>query len=235
MPDYQKAIIYCIKSINDDENNGDIYYGATTQGLNVRWSKHKTGYKNNKIYKCKSSVIFDKYGIENCKCELIESYPCNNIKELNEREKYYIQNNNCVNIMGSNTQEMLNTKNKEYKEKNKEYIAEQNKIYREKNKEIISEKGKIYREINKEKRIEYVNKNKDELYERKKQYYEINKEKIKEKTKEYYENNKDKRHEYLVKNKKIIAEQMKKYKEEHKEELKEKRKQYKEKSKNIEK
>ena len=42
MPDYQKAIIYCIKSINDDENNGDIvYYGSTTQTLNKRWSKHK--------------------------------------------------------------------------------------------------------------------------------------------------------------------------------------------------
>lgn len=227
MPDYQKAIIYIIIGKNDDCE--DVYYGATTQGINTRWSKHKTSYKNDKKYKCRSSIIFEKYGIENCECKIIESYPCNNKEELTEREKYYIQNNNCVNISGLNTQEMLNTKKQEYKELNKEYIAEQNKIYREKNKSIISEKGKIYREKNIDNRIEYVNKNKEELYEKKKQFYQKNKEEIKEKTKEYYENNKEKRQEYLEENKIKIAEKMKKYKEEHKEELKEKRKKYNEK------
>jgi hypothetical protein len=29
--------------------------------------------------------IFDEYGIENCKIELIENYPFNNIEELRKR------------------------------------------------------------------------------------------------------------------------------------------------------
>ncbi len=212
MPDYQKAIIYCIKSINDDENNGDIvYYGSTTQTLNKRWSKHKSDIKNidNKKYVCKCSEILLKYGVENCKCEIIEQYPCNNIKELNEREQYYIQNNECVNRQFSKTLEDIKNRQKKYYNDNKDIILYKTKEYNDENKDNISKQKKIY--------------------------YSTNKEKIKEKTKEYYKNNKDKRHEYLEKNKKIIAEKMKKYNEEHKEELKEKRKQYKEKSKNIEK
>lgn len=209
MPDYQKAIIYCIKYINEDNNI--VYYGSTTQTLNKRWSKHKSDIKNinNKKYVCKCSEILLKYGVENCKCEIIEQYPCNNIKELNEREQYYIQNNKCVNRQFSKTLEDIKNRQKKYYNDNKDIILYKTKEYNDENKDNISKQKKIY--------------------------YSTNKEKIKEKTKEYYKNNKDKRHEYLEKNKKIIAEKMKKYNEEHKEELKEKRKQYKEKSKNIEK
>ena len=35
--------------------------------------------------------------MENCKIELVENYACNSKEELNAREGFYIQNNECVN------------------------------------------------------------------------------------------------------------------------------------------
>jgi hypothetical protein len=94
---------------------------------------------------------------------LIEEYKCETKDQLFARERYHIENNNCVNkyIPGR-------TK-KEYK-----------KMYIEKNKELIKEKDKEYRE-----------KNKEQIKERKKEYKEKNKEQIKEKDKEYREKNKE--------------------------------------------
>ena len=62
---------------------------------------------------------------------------------------------------------MPNNYQKQYRENNKEKIAEQHKQYYENNKEKIAEQRKQYNENNKEKIVEY-----------KKQYYEENKEKI---------------------------------------------------------
>jgi hypothetical protein len=59
-------------------------------------SQHRSHYKR-LTNKCTVSVIFDKYGVQNCKIELVENYPCNSKNELMKREGYYIQNNECIN------------------------------------------------------------------------------------------------------------------------------------------
>lgn len=225
MPDYQKAIIYCIKSINDDENNGDIvYYGSTTQTLNKRWSKH-SDIKNidNKKYVCKCSEILLKYGVENCKCEIIEQYPCNNIKELNEREQYYIQNNECVNRQFSKTLEDIKNRQKKYYNDNKDIILYKTKEYNDENKDNISKQKKIYYSTNKdnisEQRKQYYIKNKEKLDKQINEYYNKNKEKIKQQKKEYYKNNKDKiaqqKKDYREKNRCVINEKRREYYKKH--------------------
>ena len=80
--------------------------------------------------------------------------------------------------------------NKEYREKNKEYIKEYDKEYREKNKEYFKEKNKEYYKEHREYYKKYKEKNKEYFkeYNKKynKEYYEDNKEYIKEYYKEYY-------------------------------------------------
>ena len=111
--------------------------------------------------------MFDEYGVQNCKIELIENYPCTSKEELFKREGFYILNNECVNkkIAGRSQKEYK----KQYNIDNKEYF----KQYREDHKDKIAEQKKHYCE-----------KHKDEIIERKKQFYEMNKETINEKRKE---------------------------------------------------
>ena len=75
--------------------------------------------------------------------------------------------------------------NKEYREKNKEKIAENKKKWCEANKEKIKKRREEYKEINKE-----------VISEKNKEYREKNKEKIKEYRKEYRKKNRDKINEY---------------------------------------
>lgn len=106
---------------------------------------------------------------------LVEEFSCDNKNQLEARERYFIENNECVNkIIPTRT-------DKEYREANKEKIFEQGKQYREANKEIIFEKKKQYREANKE-----------VIAKHKKEYYEANKEAILKQLKEKRSNIKKK-------------------------------------------
>ena len=92
---YQNSKIYKIYSDLGDK----VYIGCTTkQYLSQRLAKHKYDYT---YYKKKredtgfafvySYLLFDEYGLNNCKIELIETYPCNSIDEIRKREAYHIQ------------------------------------------------------------------------------------------------------------------------------------------------
>jgi hypothetical protein len=182
---YSKGKIY---KITDTANN-ECYYGSTIQPLSKRMGQHRIGYKaykNGKYHKVSSFILFDKYGLENCFIVLVENYECKTKEELHQRERFYIENNECVNkVMPGRTA-------KQYFEANKEKIKEYYKEYREANKEQRKEYDKEYNEANKEKKKEYQ-----------KEYREDNKEKIKKMKKEWYEQNKEK-----IKNKdkeKILA------------------------------
>lgn len=95
MPDYKKGAIYMLEpSIEYDE--GDVYYGSTTQLLHKRLYEHKKNYKYNRG--CKSKILIEKYGIENIKIILIKYHPCENKTELEAEEAKYIRENKCVNL-----------------------------------------------------------------------------------------------------------------------------------------
>ena len=55
-------------------------------------------------------TLFDNYGWETCKIELLELYPCNSLIELRQREGYYIKTLECVikHIAGRTQQEYVN-------------------------------------------------------------------------------------------------------------------------------
>ena len=119
---YQNGKIYKIVC----NETGEVYYGSTIQKLITRMNKHK----NKKKY-CRSKQIINR---GNYYYELVENYSCNNRKELETREKWYIENNECI-----NKNIPLRTR-KEYRQDNKEKIKEYSKQYRESNIEKIKEK-----------------------------------------------------------------------------------------------
>ena len=211
MPDYQNGKIY--KLICDE--NDLVYYGSTTQFyLCDRKSKHKYLYKmyleGKRQWRCTSFEII-KY--ESCKIVLVENYPCQTKEELFARERYWIENNDCVNkiIPGrtdkeyyENNKEEILKKKKEYYENNKEEISKKKKEYDEKNKEKILKKKKEYYEQNKDKFNEYYQKNKEKISKQKKQTRDSNIEVYRNRVREYRNKNREKL--YAKQREKIMCE-----------------------------
>jgi hypothetical protein len=121
--DYKNSKIYKIIS-NETE---DIYIGSTTQPLYKRFYEHKSKYKlwlgGQHCYV--SSFELLKYG--KCDIILIEDHPCERKEQLHARERYWIENTNCIN-------KNIPTRTK------KEYDKQYHKQYRKDNKEKIKEK-----------------------------------------------------------------------------------------------
>jgi len=172
---YKEGKIYrlvCSETLN-------IYYGSTIQKLNIRLYKHRCKCNN-----CESRFFVNPI------IELVEDYPCNNSRELEKREQYFIDNYECVNI------------NKSYisEEDRKEYIKKFSKKYHQDNKEKINEYSRKYYKENKKEMLEsmkkyskkYYNDNKEIINEKQKKYKLDNKEKISENNKKYYQDNKEK-------------------------------------------
>ena len=136
-----------------DNTNGNIYYGSTINKINIRLTKHKTDYKGylegNRNYTTSFSIIKN----NNYKYELVEEVECETKYELYTRERYYIENNICVN------KQVPNRTRIEYYKDNIEYFKEYDKEYRKINKEIKrlydKEYGKEYYKNNLEKIKEY--------------------------------------------------------------------------------
>ena len=92
---YQQSKIYKIYSDLGDK----VYIGCTTKKyLSQRMAKHKHDYTYFKKWRADtgfafvtSYLLFDEYGFDNCKIELLETYPCNSIDEIRKREAHYIK------------------------------------------------------------------------------------------------------------------------------------------------
>jgi flagellar biosynthesis component FlhA len=126
---YHQAKIYKITDINYTK----MYIGSTTQPLCKRFADHKKTYIRNQ-YKSSSSIIFQEFGIENVKIELIAEVKCENKDQLLQIEGKHIRENKCVNknVAGRTQKEYdqlpeRKQKRKEYREKNKEKEEAKNK------------------------------------------------------------------------------------------------------------
>ena len=94
MPNYQNSKIYKIV----DNTNNNIYIGSTTKPLlSQRLAQHCYSYKSWIKGYGRKFTSYDIIVNGNYDIVLLELYPCNSKDELYAREKYYIQNNNCVN------------------------------------------------------------------------------------------------------------------------------------------
>ena len=165
MPNYSNGKIYHIVC----NITGETYYGSTVQKICVRMGGHRK-----KDSECCSKQILERgdyyYG-------LVEDYKCDNLEQLLMRERYYVDNNDCVNKRSPiRTKEELAAKKaasaKTYREENKEELLAKAKVYHEEHKEEVAARGKVYRE-----------KHKEEVAAKDKAYREANKEKISAKAK----------------------------------------------------
>ena len=160
---YQNAKIYKITDISYTE----CYIGSTVQTLSSRMSGHNRHYKlflTRHRNPLSSFYMFEKYGSDFLKIELVEHYPCNTRDELLKREGFWIrQEDTCI---------------------NKRIAGRTEKEWRDENKCTVQLYSKAYREANHGKLIEhcrqYYKDNRYKLLDNKKQYYENNKDIIRE-------------------------------------------------------
>ena len=176
MPDYSQGKIY--RTWNN--NFSHCYIGSTCQPLSKRMTRHRSDYNQyskNKIRYITVFSLFDEYGVENCKIELLEAYPCKNREELEAREGHHQRKNQCINKF------IAGRTDKQYYQDNRERILEQCRIYRDEHKEERKEYDKQ----------RYEN-NKDEINEQQRQYRQDNLEYVRERDRNnYYETKRAKR------------------------------------------
>jgi hypothetical protein len=159
MTNYRQGKIYKIVC----NTTGLTYYGSTCEPtLARRLANHKTSYKCWKIGKKKGNVkSFGLLENDNYVIVLVELFPCDRKMELHQRERYYIENNDCVN-------KNIPTRTiSEWYEDNREYELQYNANYRINNRDTLLEKAAQYlvdnrEEVNKRKRERYL-KNREKL------------------------------------------------------------------------
>lgn len=172
-----------------DNTNGSVYYGSTKNKISQRMAIHRQDYKRwvdgRDMKRCRSFEILNN---EDYAYSLVEQVEYENKMELLQRERWYIENNECVNkCLPARTDEENKEYNKAYREANIEQLKEQSKAYRETHKKDIAEHQKAYREANIEK-----------CRERDRVYWEANKEKKNAKRRERYAKKKAKINEPSV-------------------------------------
>lgn len=202
--DYSQVCIYkiCCKDISIN----DIYVGHTTN-FEQRKNSHKrnceTLNKNIRLY----NFIRENGNWDNWSMIQIETCNCNNKRESEMKERYWIETLNAkLNCnMPITTKEEKDKQKQDWYEENKEEILQKSKNNYQENKEDKLVYQKQYAEENKEQiknyQDDYREKNKEKLAEQKKAYREQHKEEAAKANKEWREANKAKIQE---KNKQII-------------------------------
>lgn len=146
---YSNSKIYKIEPICDHEEN-EIYIGSTTKKyLSQRMNNHRHNYKawkNNTGFKTSSFILFDKYGVDNCKIYLLETVNVNSRDELRAIEGNYIKTLPCINrcVAGRTQFESM----REFILSNPNYFQEYSKKYREVNSDKIKINKKEYYKTN---------------------------------------------------------------------------------------
>ena len=161
MSDYSKGQIYKIVDVGYNK----CYIGSTIQKLCDRMSKHRLQYKEytKGLRKFDNTVfhLFNEYGLENCKIEWVEDYPCNSRKELEAREGKYQRDTSCVNkVVVGRTHKEHYEDNKDKIKKHvmenyylkKDQISEQRKQRRKENPETVRDLERKTYQRNKDQR-----------------------------------------------------------------------------------
>ena len=131
-----------------------VYYGSTIKPLSHRLVQHK-GHID-----CSSRELFQ---LGNVSIELVEEYPCNSKKELEARERIYIEFmlNNFNHKIICNKYIPGRTR-AEYRLDNKDSI----KDYYKANRDVINERSKEYYKANRDSFKDYYKANKEVISER---------------------------------------------------------------------
>jgi len=104
-----------------------VYYGSTSTKRNPkqRYHQHVAEYKRGYL-RCSSKQLFDEYGVENCLFDVIENVE--DPSQVRRRERFYIENNDCVNKCRPNPtddekKQIKNEYTKNHKKEKKDYDA----------------------------------------------------------------------------------------------------------------
>jgi len=129
--------IYKIFSDKGDK----VYYGSTIIDPSKRFYIHKYAYSYTESF-CSSFELFDLYGIDNCKLEVVEKCDISIIRSC---ERWWIENNECVNkILPIKTEEEIKQQKRQYREDHKEENKEYYRKYREEHQDILKEYYRKY-------------------------------------------------------------------------------------------
>ena len=162
MSRYQKGKIYKIVSENTDK----VYYGSTCNTLSKRLSKHKSNYKSYLNGKGSLTTSFNVIEHGNAKIYLVEEFPCNNKMELLKRERYHIEQNECVNkLIPSRSKKECDRDNRHLRREYHKKWRDGNIEYKEKQKEYNKERRKDPKVKQREYELAKANKKANELIE----------------------------------------------------------------------
>ena len=161
---YQHGKIYKIVDVGYKK----CYIGSTCESLSQRMARHRQKYKSylkGRAENTRSFFLFDEFGVDNCKIELIENFCCNSKMELLKQEGQHIRNNERVNklIAGRSNAEYR----KIYENENREQIRLKNQEWYKKNKEYRRNYRKEYNANNRNKAHEHYESKKTQLLEKK--------------------------------------------------------------------
>ena len=139
---YQNAKIYKL-TVPDGSL---VYYGSTVQYLRKRLHHHKENWEKYKKGK-KGCIMSFKLFETGLKVDifLVEQFPCNDKEQLRARERFFIENNECVNkvVPGRSYQEWY--------QENKEEIKEKVRNYRNENYEVVRIREQDYNQNRRDK------------------------------------------------------------------------------------
>ena len=171
----------------------ECYVGSTTRDANVRWLDHKIADRNGCNH-CRSRILFEKYGMDNCKFVVLEVCP---LEERFIKEQWWMDHS--VGLV--NYKDAIASKDtiKAYRETHAEEIRIQRKAYNDAHARENLEYSRRYNETHKDIRQAYANSeerkeklrvwneaNKERVIAYKKAYYQANREKILAQTKARY-------------------------------------------------
>jgi hypothetical protein len=120
-----------------------IYFGSTIQDLETRFKQHAA-----KSNKSTSRQLFT--DSDNVEIKLIEHVDCNNKKELETVERYYIENTQCCNIVVPGRTDL------EYRQAHRQELAASSRDY------YWNKRDKVLKRVS-----NYYKKNKKKINERK--------------------------------------------------------------------
>lgn len=123
--------MYIIYKIIDNTNN-NIYYGSTKNKLEQRLKQHINAYNSYLKHNIRKCAVVDIIKNNDYKIELVEEV--SNDIDPKDRERYYIENFDCINITIPNRKQ-----------------KERAKLHYENNKEKYKERAKIWELNNKDK------------------------------------------------------------------------------------
>jgi hypothetical protein len=181
---------------------GLAYIGSTKNTLAQRLREHRSDFKRHqngtKAYISSFKLFQGDGGVI---IELLEEHTDITKAELHKRERYFIENSECVNAAipyrsKAEHAEIAKLNKKAHHEENKEYLAKKNKEYHKLHRAHIAEKAKEYQQLNRvhiaEKAKEYQQLHRAHIAEKAKEYQQLHRAHIAEKAKEYRQLNKAK-------------------------------------------